>query len=246
MKIKSKKLSDSRVEITVTLESADLKSAREKALEKLAKEIHVEGFRKGKVPTKVAAKFIPENDLNAETIDLAVRATVIEAFKKAEKSPLVIPQVEVTKYVPGEMAEYTATADIVPEVKLGNFKNLGVKRPEAKVSAKDVDEVLNNLASSFAEKKVTKRAAKLTDEVIIDFVGKKDGKAFDGGTAKDYKLVLGSKTFIPGFEDGIVGHEPGDKFELKLTFPKDYGVKDLAGAKTVFEVLKLMKSLRLS
>lgn len=237
MKIKSKKLSDSRVEITVTLESADLKSAREKALEKLAKEIHVEGFRKGKVPTKVAAKFIPENDLNAETIDLAVRATVIEAFKKAEKSPLVIPQVEVTKYVPGEMAEYTATADIVPEVKLGNFKNLGVKRPEAKVSAKDVDEVLNNLASSFAEKKVTKRAAKLTDEVIIDFVGKKDGKAFDGGTAKDYKLVLGSKTFIPGFEDGIVGHEPGDKFELKLTFPKDYGVKDLAGAKTVFEVL---------
>ncbi len=237
MKIKSKKLSDSRVEITVTLESADLKSAREKALEKLAKEVHVEGFRKGKVPTKVAAKFIPENDLNAETIDLAVRATVIEAFKKAEKSPLVIPQVEVTKYVPGEMAEYTATADIVPEVKLGNFKNLGVKRPEAKVSAKDVDEVLNNLASSFAEKKVTKRAAKLADEVIIDFVGKKDGKAFDGGTAKDYKLVLGSKTFIPGFEDGIVGHEPGDKFELKLTFPKDYGVKDLAGAKTVFEVL---------
>ena len=87
------------------------------------------------------------------------------------------------------------------------------------------------------EKKVVKRAAKLTDEVIIDFVGKKDGEAFAGGSAKDYKLVLGSKTFIPGFEDGILGHEPGDKFELKLTFPKDYGVKDLAGAKTVFEVL---------
>ncbi len=237
MKIKSKKLSDSRVEITVTLDSEDLKVAQKKALEKLAKEIHVEGFRKGKVPTEVAAKFIPENDLNAEAIDIAVRTTVIEAFKQAEKSPLVIPSVNVTKYVPGEMAEYTAAADIVPEVKLGDYKNLGVKRPEIKVTTKDIDEVLNNLASSFAEKKVTKRAAKLTDEVIIDFVGKKDGEAFRGGSAKDYKLVLGSNTFIPGFEDGIVGHEPGDKFDLKLTFPEDYGVKDLAGAKTVFEVL---------
>ena len=221
----------------MTLDSEDLKPARMKAIEKLANEIHVEGFRKGKVPTDVAVKFIPENDLNAEVIDIAVRTTVIEAFKQAEKSPLVIPSVNVTKYVPGEMAEYTATADIVPEVKLGDYKNLGVKRPTANVTAKDVDEVLNNLATSFAEKKVTKRAAKLTDEVIIDFVGKKDGEAFKGGSAKDYKLVLGSKTFIPGFEDGIVGHEPGDKFDLKLTFPEDYGLKDLAGARTVFEVL---------
>ena len=237
MKTKSKKLSDSRVEITVTLDSNDLKPARKKALEKLAKEIKVEGFRKGKVPVEVAKKFIPENDLNAETIDFAVRTTVIEAFKQAEKSPLVLPSVNVTKYVPGEMAEYTATADIIPEIKLGDYKKLGVKKPEANVTAKDIDGVLNNLASSFAEKKVVRRAAKLGDEVIIDFVGKKDGEPFKGGSAKDYHLVLGSKSFIPGFEDGIVGHESGDKFELKLTFPKDYGVKDLAGAKTVFEVL---------
>lgn len=237
MKTKSKKLSDSRVEITVTLDSKDLKVAAEKAVEKLAKEIKVEGFRQGKVPAEVAKKFIPENDLNAETIDIAVRTTVIEAFMQNEKSPLVMPSVNVTKYVPGEMAEYTATADIIPEVKLGDYKKLGVKKEEVKVSEKDIKGVLDNLASSFAEKKVVKRAAKLGDEVIIDFVGKKDGKAFDGGSAKDYRLVLGSKTFIPGFEDGIVGHESGDKFDLPLTFPKDYGVADLAGAKTVFEVL---------
>ena len=237
MKTKSKKLSDSRIEITVTLDAADLKPAREKALEKLAKEIKVEGFRKGKVPKEVAAKFIPENDLNAETVDLAVRMTVVQAFQKESKSPLVLPNVNVTKYVPGEMVEYTATADIVPEIKLGDYKNLDVKRPESKATAKDVNGVLENLSNSFAEKKVVKRAAKLGDEVIIDFVGKKDGKAFQGGSAKDYKLTLGSKTFIPGFEDGIVGHEAGDKFDLKLTFPKDYGVKDLAGAKVVFETL---------
>lgn len=237
MKTKFKKLSDSRVEITVTLDAKDLKPAEEKALEKLAKEIKVEGFRAGKVPAKVAKKFIPENDLNAETIDFAVRSTVIEAFKKEEKSPLVLPSVNVTKYVPHEMAEYTATADIVPEIKLGDYKNLGVKKPEVKVTEKEIKDVLENLSSSLAKKKAIKRAAKLTDEVIIDFVGKKDGEAFQGGSAKDYKLVLGSKTFIPGFEDGIVGHEPGDKFELKLTFPKDYGAKELAGEKTIFEVL---------
>ncbi len=237
MKTTVKKLSDSRVEITVTLDAEDLKPIKNKALEKLAKEIHVEGFRKGKVPVNVAQKFIPENDLNAETVDTAVRATVIEAFAKHEKSPLVLPSINVTKYVPDEIVEYTATADIIPEVKLGDYKNLGVKRPETKVTKKDVDGVLDDLATNFAEKKVVKRAAAEGDEVIIDFVGKKGGEAFKGGSAKDYHLALGSHTFIPGFEEGIIGHEPGDKFELKLTFPKDYGVADLAGAKTVFEVL---------
>lgn len=237
MKAKAKKLSDSRIELTVTLDAKDLKPAKEKAITKLAKELKVEGFRKGKVPAEVAKKFIPENDLNAEAADIAVRTTVIDAFKEVEKSPLVLPSVNVTKYVPDETLEYTATADIIPEVKLGDYKKLDVKKPESKVTDKEVKEVLENISTSFAEKKVAKKAAELGDEVIIDFVGKKDGEAFNGGSAKDYKLVLGSNTFIPGFEDGIVGHEPGDKFDLKLTFPKDYGVSDLAGAKTVFEVL---------
>ena len=237
MKTKLKKLSDSRVEIAVTLDEKDLKDAGAKALEKLAKEIHVEGFRKGKVPADVAKKFIPENDLNAETADIAVRTTIIKAFQENEKSPLVLPSANVTKYVPNEVLEYTATADIIPEIKLGGYKKLGVKKEAVKVAEKDIKNVLDNIASSFAEKKAIKRAAKLDDEVIIDFVGKKDGKPFNGGSAKDYRLTLGSGAFIPGFEDGIVGHEPGDKFDLNLTFPKDYGVKDLAGAKTVFEVL---------
>ena len=237
MKTKFKKISDSRVEITVTLEKTDLETAEEKALERLAKDVQVEGFRKGKAPLEVARKFVPENDLNAETIDIAIRTSVVPAFREHEKMPLVAPNVNVTKYVPGEMAEYTAVADIVPEVKLADYKKLKAKRETAKISEANIKEVLNNIANSFSEKKPVKRAAKLSDEVIIDFVGKKGGKPFDGGTAKDYKLALGSKTFIPGFEEGIVGHEPGDKFDLKLTFPKDYGVKDLAGAKVVFETL---------
>lgn len=237
MKTKFKKISDTRVEITVTLEKSDLDAAEKKALERLAQDVRVEGFRKGKAPAQVAKKFIPENDLNAETIDIAIRTSVVPAFREHEKMPLVAPNVNVTKYVPGEMAEYTATADIVPEVKLADYKKLKVKRETAKVSETQIKEVLDNITNSFAEKKPVKRAAKLSDEVIIDFVGKKNGKAFEGGSAKDYKLVLGSKTFIPGFEEGIIGHEAGDKFDLKLTFPKDYGVKDLAGAKVIFETL---------
>ena len=237
MKTSSKKLSDTRIEITVTLDKKDLEAAEKKALKKLAAEVRVEGFRKGKAPADVAKEFIPENDLNAETIDIAVRATAFPAFQECEKMPLVAPNINVTKYVPGEMAEYTAVADIVPEIKLGDYKKLKAKKEKVSIKDEQVEEVLDNLANSMAEKKPVKRAAKLTDEVIIDFVGKKDGEAFAGGSAKDYKLVLGSKTFIPGFEEGIVGHEPGDKFDLNLTFPKDYGVKDLAGAKVVFETL---------
>ena len=237
MKTTVKKLSDTRIEITVVLDAKDLAPAREQAIDRLAQDVRVEGFRKGKVPTEVAAKFIPENDINAEAADFAVRTTVIEAFRTNEKSPLVIPQVNITKYVPGEVLEYTAAADILPEVKVGDYKNLGVTREKVTVKESDIKEILENIAKSFAEKKAVKRAAKLTDEVIIDFTGKKDGVAFQGGSAKDYPLTLGSKSFIPGFEDGIVGHEPGDKFTLDLTFPKDYGNKDLAGAKTTFDVL---------
>ena len=237
MKTKLKKLSDSRVELTVTLDAKDLKDAASRALEKLSKEVRVEGFRKGKVPAEVARKFIPENDLNSEIADIAVRTTVVGAFTEVEKSPLVMPNVNVTKYVPNEMLEYVATADIIPEIKLSDYKKIGVKKPEVKILAKDINSVLENIANSFAEKKAIKRPAKMTDEVIIDFVGKKDGVAFPGGSAKDFHLVLGSMSLIPGFEDGIVGHEPGDKFELKLTFPKDYGMADLAGEKTVFEIL---------
>ena len=232
MKTKLKKLGGSRVELTATLDADDLKKAEDLAVEELAKEVRVEGFRKGKVPMEVAKKFIPENDLDAKTMDLSVRMTVVSAFEQEKQMPLLRPEISITKFVPGEMLEYVATVET-----LGDWKNLGVKRETAKIEEKDIKGVLDNIAKSFSEKKAIKRAAKLGDEVIIDFVGKKDGVAFPGGSADNYPLLLGSGNFIPGFEDGIVGHEPGDKFDLELTFPKDYGVEDLAGVKTVFGVL---------
>lgn len=237
MKVTTNKLSDTKVEIKVILDAEDLKDARQKAVARLASEMKIQGFRKGKAPLKVAEKQMATNDINSTALDIAIRSTVPQAFEQSKKAPLVIPNVNVTKYIPDETVEYTATAEILPEIKLGDYKKLKAKKQEVKVSDKDIQDVLDQIASAYAEKSPVKRPAKLTDEVTIDFEGKKDGVAFDGGAAKDYKIVLGSGQFIPGFEDGIVGHEAGDRFDLDLTFPKDYHSKELAGQKTTFNVL---------
>lgn len=224
------------VEIKVTLDKKELESARVKALSRMAKDLKIAGFRKGKAPANVVEKHVDPNELASQTLDVAVRVAIPKVFTD-DLQVVSAPNVTIEKYVPGEMTEFTIKADILPEVKLGNHTKLKAKKVGSDIKAEDVSDVLNRIAKSFAEKKVVKRAAKMSDEVIIDFVGKKDDVAFDGGTAKDFALELGSGQFIPGFEEGVVGKKSGDKFDLELTFPKDYHNKDLAGAKVVFETL---------
>ncbi len=237
MKTTTKKISDTRVEVKVTLDDQDLKTARSQAIAHLAQNVKVQGFRKGKAPASLVERNLAPNDIANETIDVAVRSTMPTAFGKAKLNPIAITNVSVTKYVPDESAEYIATADILPEVKLGDYKKLKAKMEKTEPSAKDVQEILDNIVNAYAEKVVAKKPAALGDEVIIDFVGKKDGVEFPGGSAKDHHLMLGSGQFIPGFEDGVVGHSAGDKFDLKVTFPKDYPEKTLAGQPVVFETL---------
>lgn len=225
------------VEFDVEFTSKDFEPARLKALTRLARDVKIPGFRNGKAPANVVEQHVDPNQLAMQTLDVMVREAIPKIYTEANVQPISAPNVDIVKFVPGEMAEVKITSDIMPEVKLPDYKKLKAKYDAPKVEAKDVDDVLNRIAESYAEGKAVKRAAKLDDEVIIDFVGKKDDVAFDGGSAKDYKLKLGSGQFIPGFEDGIVGHEPGDKFDLKLKFPKEYHSKDLAGASVVFEVL---------
>lgn len=237
MKTTTKNLSDTKVEIKVTLDSADLQTAREKAIANLAEHIKIQGFRKGKAPLSMVEKSLLPNDIAAETIDVAVRTTMPAAFDQAKLAPIAIEKVNVVKYVPDESAEYTASADVLPEVKLGDYKKLKVKMDKAEATDAEIQEIVDNIIDAYAEKKVAKKAAEKGDEVIIDFVGKKDGVEFAGGSAKDHHLVLGSGQFIPGFEEGIIGHEAGDKFDLEVTFPKDYPEKSLAGQPAVFETL---------
>lgn len=238
MKTTKKNLSDTRVEMQVTLDAADLQEARAQALARLAKNLKVQGFRKGKAPLSLVEKQISPNEIANETIDIAVRTNISKAFEAEKQPPIAITNVTVTKYVPDESAEFTAAADVLPDVELGDYKKLNAKMDNIEPTDADVQEIIDNIIKAYSEKVATKKKAELGDEVIIDFVGKREnGEEFAGGSAKDHHLELGSGQFIPGFEDSIVGHESGDKFDIKVTFPKDYPEKSLAGQPAIFETL---------
>ncbi len=236
MKTKLKNISEVKVEMTFTLRKEELDAAEQVALTKLARDVKISGFRKGKAPLELVAKELDPLALGQQTMEDAMSKAVAEGFMAEKLQVIDRPQVDVKKFVPGEELEFTAEAEILPKVELGDYKNLKAKKPAVKVSAKEVDETIEKIRANFAEKKDVERAAKNGDEVIIDFEGKKDGVAFEGGKAEKFPLELGSNSFIPGFEEGIVGHKTGDEFDLDLEFPKDYHAADLAGAKVVFTV----------
>lgn len=234
MKTNVKYLSDTRVELTISLDAKELEAAEQVALTKLAKNIKVPGFREGKVPASVAAKSVDPNALMQQTMEDALSKAVAEAFIAENIQVLDRPEVDVKKFVPKSEMEFVAEAEVLPKVTLGDYKKLSVEKQKVAVTAKEVDDIINRMREASAEKQAADRAAKDGDEVIIDFVGKKDDVAFDGGTATDYSLKLGSNSFIPGFEEGIIGKKSGETFDLDLAFPDDYHVADLAGAKVVF------------
>lgn len=235
MKTTVKKLSATRVLVTVAAGQPELETAEQVALKRMAKNIKVNGFRQGHVPIAVVKKHADPHTLSQETLEAAINRAVAEAFLSNKLQVLDRPEVELKKFVPGEMLEFTAEADIMPEVKLGDYKKLKATKKAIKVDKKDVEEVIERIRKGLAEKTETAEAARDGDEVIIDFVGKRGGEAFQGGTGKDYPLTLGSGAFIPGFEEALVGLKAGDKKDVALQFPKDYHAKDLAGADVVFE-----------
>lgn len=240
MKSTIKHISDTRVLVTVALGSDELKNAEQVALVRLGKNIKVPGFRKGRVPAAVVAKHADPNALADEVVNVAINKAVADAYVEQNVMPLERPEVEIKKFVPADTLEFTAESEVLPEVTLGDYKKLKAKKPAVKVEKSDVDDVLARIKQQFAEKSEVTRKAELNDEATIDFVGKKNGEAFAGGSGTDYPLVLGSNSFIPGFEDAIVGHTIGEEFDISLTFPKDYNSKELAGQKVVFTV-KLKK-----
>lgn len=237
MKTTVKHLSDTKVKLTISLDEKELAAAEQVALTKLARDVKAPGFRKGKVPVSVAAKYVDHNLLHQQALDDALSKAVAEAYIAEDIHALERPAVEIVKFVPHQELEFTAEAEILPKVKLGDYKKLKATKEKAAVTADDINEVIERMREGMAEKSEVKRAAKNGDEVVIDFTGKKDGVAFDGGTAKDYSLKLGSNSFIPGFEEGLVGVKQGENKDLTLKFPASYHVPDLAGAEVVFETI---------
>lgn len=211
--------------------------AKQHELEEQAKKTKVAGFRPGKAPLSVVEKQLDQNQLQASVINHAINDFYGKALEEQGLRTLSQPEVEVGKFVPYTELEFTAEVEIMPAVKLADYSKIKKTAPKVTVTAKEIEDVLKNLASRSAVKEDSDKPAKNGDDVIIDFEGKDgNGKKVAGASGTDYTLNLGSKSFIPGFEEGLVGVKKGGKKELKLTFPKDYHAKNLAGTDITFAV----------
>ena len=221
--------------------------AKDFAVSRLGREVKVPGFRKGKVPAAVVEKNLDPNALASESVDYAVNAALRDVIAREDVRVLDQPNIEVTKLVPFTTLEFEAKIDVLPEITLGDYKKLKAKKVAPKVDKADIDEVIERMRQGFAEKSPVERAAKDGDEVVMSFNGRDtDGKEIEGAKGEDYPLTLGSKSFIPGFEEKIVGHTAGEMFDIDVTFPKDYHAEHLKGAKVRFAIdLKKVNEVKL-
>ena len=234
-------------ELIIEISAEDFNKALLNAYKKEKNQIQIKGFRKGKAPMAVIERYYGEevffdtalNDILPDEMTAALEETKLELVDR--------PQVEIVSASKAEGAVLKATCTTKPEVSVSEYK--GLKAP--KVIDAVTDEVINEQIEAARKRQarivtVEDRAAQLDDEVVIDFEGFKDGVAFDGGKGTDFPLTLGSGQFIPGFEDQVVGHKTGEDFEIEVTFPEDYQMKDLAGQKATFKItLKEIKAQEL-
>ncbi len=219
-------------EIVATLEKDAWTAAREKALKKLIKNVQIKGFRKGQAPESMARNYVDPNKLINEAINIAIPGMYDEAIKEFKLTPFTHPDVEVTDLTDeGLTVKFSVT--VYPEVKLGQYKDIHLEYNEPKVSAKEVKESIDKLLADNAELVLTTEPAKEGDTVVLDFKGYIDGKEFEGGSADNYSLVLGSNSFVPGFEEQLIGVTAETKKDVLITFPEQY-VKDLAGKPAKF------------
>lgn len=234
-----KRVKEGKTEITLNISAVaeDLEPIKQQVLKNLAKDVKVAGFREGKVPLQVAEKNIDPATLQSNFLDEAMTQLYGQAVSQEKIRPTTQPKVDIKKFVPFTSLEFEVTTGVIGEVKLGKYKGLKSTSKARKVTDKDIDKVLDDIAMRMAERVETKRASKKGDEAIISFKGTDDkGQPISGAEGQEYPLTLGSNAFIPGFEDNIIGLKAGDKKEFTLTFPKEYGVKALASKKVTFAV----------
>ena len=222
-------------EVKYTVKGEEWDKAKDRAFNKLNKTHRIDGFRKGKATRSIFEKKFP-GEIVMEAANNLIDKKYVEIINDKEIIPVVEPKVNITK-IDDEGLEATFTIVTEPEVKLGDYKDLPIKKDTVRVTKDEIKTRIDNLLKDYAEL-VVKEDGKVEDGdiAVIDFEGFKDDVAFDGGKGENYSLEIGSNSFIPGFEDGVKGMKKGESKDLKLTFPKDYGVADLAGADVVFKV----------
>ncbi|MCJ1996336.1 trigger factor [Lactococcus piscium] len=221
--------------LTFTIEQDLIAKGLDAAFNKVKKNLNVPGFRKGKVSRTIFNKMYGEASLYEEALNAVLPESYDAAVAEAGIDPVAQPKIDIKSMNEGEAWEITADVVVKPEVKLGDYKNLEVSVTVDKdVTDADVDAKIEAAQKNLAELVIKSDAAENGDTVVIDFEGKVDGVAFDGGTAENHSLELGSASFIPGYEEQLIGHKAGETIEVKVTFPEDYQAEDLAGKDAVF------------
>ena len=232
MKTNLTKLAPSKFQLDVEVDEASWAKAREKAFKKLAARVSIPGFRPGKAPEAMLRAHVDPNRVVNEALDIILPEAYQSAITETKLRPQRQPDVNLTKVEEKEIG-LRFTVITFPEIELGAYKGLTAERKVASVEEKEVDESIAKLLQNNADLVVTEEPAKLGDTVVLDFEGFIDGVAFEGGKAENHSLELGSNSFIPGFEDALVGVKAGEARDVKVTFPTQY-VAELAGKDAVF------------
>ena len=236
MSVKScEKVEKSQVALTIEVSAAEFEAAIEKAYQKMRKKINVPGFRPGKAPRKIIEGMYGAEVFFEEAINIAFPDAYEAAVKEKELQVVGYPSVEMVGECTKDGFTFKATAPVYPEVTLGEYKGLSAPKDEVKVTAADVDERLKQLSDRNTRLVSVEREAKEGDTAVIDFEGFLDGKPFEGGKGENHSLELGSHSFVPGFEEQVVGMKAGEEKDIDITFPEDYHA-DLAGKAVVFKV----------
>ena len=223
-------------EFSLKLEGKEWVSLQDSAFAKVNKKAKVDGFRPGKAPRDMYEKKYGKQDILFEAADMAIKKEYDRLLTKEKIMPVIEPKVDLVKCDDKEL-EVKFIFVLEPEVTLGKYTNLGVKKEKVKVEKEEIEHRIHHLLEDYAEV-MEKEDGKVSDGdiAIIDFAGYKDGVQFDGGTAENYSLTIGSKTFIPGFEEALVGMKKGEEKDINLTFPEDYMSEELKGQKVTFKV----------
>ena len=235
MERKVTRLEHSHVQVDVVVDEKSWKDAQDKAFNKLAENVTIDGFRKGKAPKNLVRSHIDQMKVLDEAINALLPKIYTEILEKDGIRPYARPAVDVTKVSDTEL-EVRFVLVTAPEVKLGQYKGLEIGKKEVKVTKKDIEEALEGARKDNASLVVKEGESALGDTVVMDFVGKVDGVAFEGGSADNHELELGSHQFIPGFEEQLVGHKAGEKVNVNVKFPENY-TPELKGKDATFECL---------
>lgn len=237
MKVTKEQLETNVVSLEIAVEAEEFEKAVQKAYLKNVKSITLPGFRKGKAPRKLIEKTYGEGVFYEDAADEILQNTYPQAVEDEKLEPVARPEIEIKEIGAGKDFVYTAKITLKPVVKMNKYKGLKVKKIEYGVTDEEIDkeiDLMKERVARFVE--VTDRPAEMGDVTVIDYEGSIDGVKFDGGTAQNYNLTLGSGHFIPGFEEQIAGHNINDEFDVVVTFPEDYNMADLAGESAVFKV----------